>query len=1617
MFTLFLGCKKKGLRNVSNCYLDAYWDDVVLMMHMDGADNSTTFIDETGKTVSVTGDTKIKTSQSKFGGSSAYFDGTGDYLSVSDASLSLGTGDFTVECWAYFNNKTGYQSLLSKGYIATGDLLVQTSQNTSSFRFYASGTLIATESSEASLNAWHHYAFVRKSGVLTIYRDGTVTGSGACTQDLTNSISLKIGVGTHLVDGSYYFSGYIDEVRVTKGIARYDNNPTKLLMHFDNDMIGVLEETEKTLTKYGSPSITTAKKMVGTSSCYFSGSSYYTVPSSADWSFGTGDFTIEFWMYPTSNGAQGIASNLHSNTAQWNVMFYDGYVTLSDWFNFYLDRTGTKVSLNTWTHVAISRENTTLRLFLNGNNTKQVSNSYNFSVDGLLEIGYCSANGIYSDNLYLDELRISKGIARYTANFTPSTTPFTPDAYTKLLCHFEGAPGVAVEETGKMVSVYGNTTVSNTQSKFGGYSGYFDGSDSYLAITVNSDLLFEAGDFTIEFWIYQIARSPGAITWLLDTRPVGANGFYPAIRINSTNNISFYVNSAEKLTGTTAITLNTWYHVALCKWGSNVSFYVNGIHEASSVDSNTYSAYTRLMLGNSSSNNGGTAVALTGYIDELRISKGKALYSYNSEDTLLLHFNPTATTGTNEETGKTLTPSGAPAISTDIKKFGSSSVDLRSGQIRFVDSSLDLTDQDFTVEFWVYYVSYGTNNIMSYGQNAQGYAAMAFYNFNAYFSDGATWKLTLPYPAFPGNTWLHLAIVRNGNTITIYSNGVQYSTGTFTGSLVYGSYGLIIGDYAGNPFTGYIDEFRVSNVARYTSNFTPATEPFTVDANTKLLAHFEGTFGPQTIVDETGKSVTRPWGVADISTEQFKFGGYSGKFLLTDAIRVANTNSCFLFASDFTIECFVYYTSLHDNTHLFNIGTSKTMFRWYQGAWQFFIANPNLMINPFNYTTTPNLNQWYHYAIVRLGGTFTFYIDGISVASISLPVHQFGDEDLTINGYGGGSGYGINGYIDEFRIVNGNAKYTNNFTVPSQAFTYNSGTVVNYSNNALPPTDPFTYEGAITSVSGSIPPTEKFPSCRTPIEEPVASSGKGYFGGGNPYHGTIDGIDFTSEAASTPSAVLSIGRRGPAGVNSSTKGYWAGGYSDINAAPSMSRIDGFVFSTEALTALSSVLSVARYYLAGTSSSSKGYFGGGGNYSNEIDGIDFTNDAATNPSATLSTARHMLAGVSSSTKGYWGGGNPTTNVIDGLWFSSEAGFTSSATLISARANLAGVSSSTKGYFGGGYFGSPINEIDGINFTTEAAVNPSATLSVARGQLGGVSGTAKGYFGGGFTSSASNEIEGIDFVTEVAVNPSATLSVARDYITGVSYIPATGGSGGSSGTGGKGYFGGGFTSSSSNEIDGIDFVTEVAINPSATLSINTQGLAGVNSSSKGYFGGGYTSTSTNKIESFTFSSEIVGSLSATLSAARFYLAGVSGSTKGYFGGGVISGYSNEIDGIDFVTEAAVNPSATLSVARSGQAGVASSTKGYFGGGYTGSYSSVIDGINFTTEAAFATGATLSVSRYNSAGVSSSTKGYFGGGSNGNYLAEIDGIDFTTEAAINPSATLSVARRALAGISYKV
>lgn len=201
---------------------DPYRSQVSLLLHGDGTNGSTTITDSspTPKTVTAFGNAQISTAQSKFGGSSIAFDGTGDYLTLpTDNNLVL-TSDFTIEFWIYPNSVSGSGHLIATQSV---DFTIQFSNAASDQLMVYDGN--SNVISSVALSTWSHIAIVRQSGSLQGYINGIAKGSAWNNISQTRFTLSSAFIGSRWTGGNSY-NGYIDDLRITKGVARYTANFT-----------------------------------------------------------------------------------------------------------------------------------------------------------------------------------------------------------------------------------------------------------------------------------------------------------------------------------------------------------------------------------------------------------------------------------------------------------------------------------------------------------------------------------------------------------------------------------------------------------------------------------------------------------------------------------------------------------------------------------------------------------------------------------------------------------------------------------------------------------------------------------------------------------------------------------------------------------------------------------------------------------------------------------------------------------------------------------------------------------------------------------------------------------------------------------------------------------------------------------------------------------------------------------------------------------------------------------------------------------------------------------------------------------------------------------------------
>ena len=214
---------------------DSNFDKVELLLPFDGANDATSTTDESDSnhTVTFNGSADISTAQSKFGGSSLYVGGgSNDWVNIAGSTdFNFGTDDFTIECWIYrngtsygfvFETRGGEDTSSTDGiglYMGSGG------NNEIGVAVNRSNVILINQDHQTN-DQWQHFAVVREGSTMTLYIDGTARGTGSNSTDFDRSRPFRLGNFHGSSSGGYQFPGYIDDFRVTKGLARYTSNFT-----------------------------------------------------------------------------------------------------------------------------------------------------------------------------------------------------------------------------------------------------------------------------------------------------------------------------------------------------------------------------------------------------------------------------------------------------------------------------------------------------------------------------------------------------------------------------------------------------------------------------------------------------------------------------------------------------------------------------------------------------------------------------------------------------------------------------------------------------------------------------------------------------------------------------------------------------------------------------------------------------------------------------------------------------------------------------------------------------------------------------------------------------------------------------------------------------------------------------------------------------------------------------------------------------------------------------------------------------------------------------------------------------------------------------------------------
>ena len=599
-------------------------------------------------------------------------------------------------------------------------------------------------------------------------------------------------------------------------------------------------------------------------SAYFDGTGdYLTLTANSAFDFGTGDFTIECWINtPTNSNQRDILSKFTTwATASDFRMWTDSSTKILNFAagnnNPLSISSNAAIPENRWVHIAVARSSGTTKLYIDGvAQTSTHSGSVNIPNSATtFSIGISSAgNTPYLG--YISNLRILKGTALYTANFTPSTSAFTAVSNTSLLI-LQSNRFIDNSTNAFTITRNGDTrivpfspfapTAAYSTANVGG-SGYFDGTGDYLSW---SGTTF-SGDLTIECWVYKTAVDSSGYTILFHNTNTAINHQFQFDGGSTPGSISLVLSGSTVIPASgTAIITNSWSHLAWVRQGSTFRAYVNGVQQGTGTSSASFNIN---LIGQY--HFGGNDI--NGYISGLRMVNGTCLYPDGTTFTpptspptniantsLLLNFTNAQIF---DQTGKTILETvGDAKVSTTQYKYGTGSMYFDGdGDYLVTPGSpiLSLGTGDFTVECWLYNLGYSGSQ---YGRGfftiypTAGYtdrlmlrlgnSAETNDRVNMYLAVGGTGKFgvsgTLSTAAITPNTWVHVAFVRQSGAYKLYINGTLDTTISGVTDNISNLDEVEIGrnqDGSVPNFYGYIDDFRYTKgYARYTSNFTPPT--------------------------------------------------------------------------------------------------------------------------------------------------------------------------------------------------------------------------------------------------------------------------------------------------------------------------------------------------------------------------------------------------------------------------------------------------------------------------------------------------------------------------------------------------------------------------------------------------------------------------------------------------------------------------------------------------------------------------------------------------------------------------------------------------------------------------
>ena len=779
--------------------------------------------------ISINGDTAHTESSKLFDTGTINFDGS-DSISIPNSKdafkfLHSGVGaDFTVESWIKITQANSYQTIICTASNTgnTGFMLVVHGMKPSVLIGKSVGgrwRLTCGSNTLLNLNTWHHVAVVNVNGKVKLFVDGKLTGESEFTDTIVNLPTHNVSIGCeddHRKQN--YFVGQLQDLRISSS-AVYSGRfqvPSALfttdcsnacsdpeLINCANDVVLHLQSnTFKSsdpivdssvfscaLTKYGNVTHNTSKSPFGRSSLYFDGDGdYLKVESSTNLQFGTGDFTIEFWVnFPTSSSHFYLQNNKELTTAEgtsrWVIEVKPTQISfITHSYGDTISNSDNEINVNEWCHLAFVRKNGVMTIYYNGEEIATGELDEDYDQNGLNIGSHSRTDGNYTSSLaFVQDLRITNK-AVYTTCFSKPTSmleiaeaiPANEPSCGEVALNIQSDTDVKRSVTLQWYMLLPNHSIENHANGTLSHDQTFDITEDVTKVD--------------QWFMYSNSKVIGRNTgnWTTSAEPRGVNPNKANLTYNDTGETVVVDLTNRKLT------------LAQNGAGHNLTFNFDVPYgkELPSIEDISQNAHSITKVGDV---NHSTTQSILGS-SSLKFGGGDYLSINN------------------------------------LNNFGAGDFTI---EFWIYQSEFSQNNQDNTSQVIGQYMATRTyHNIWNVISRPTG--------LNLYWNDGndeenAGASGSVTDPNFSLNTWTHYAFVRKDTVLYMYSNGQLVDTNTIhtktinecpltVGVQMYDETLPYDGTRPGggiqypDHFKGYLQDIRISNKAVYTGCFVPPSK-------------------------------------------------------------------------------------------------------------------------------------------------------------------------------------------------------------------------------------------------------------------------------------------------------------------------------------------------------------------------------------------------------------------------------------------------------------------------------------------------------------------------------------------------------------------------------------------------------------------------------------------------------------------------------------------------------------------------------------------------------------------------------------------------------------------------